>query len=60
MGMSGADAGTSAGDSREVTEMMMWGWPGMAGGGWVFMTLFWIALIVLVGWSAAALFSRTH
>ena len=38
--------------------MMMWGWEGMAGGGWIFMTLFWIALIVLIVWAVAALFPR--
>ena len=37
---------------------MMWGWNGMAAGGWIFMTLFWIALIALIVWAVAALFPR--
>lgn len=37
---------------------MMWGWDGMAAGGWIFMTVFWVALIALVVWAVAALFPR--
>ena len=41
---------------------MMWGWESMHmggwTGGWVFMTVFWVALIALVVWAVAALFPR--
>ena len=40
--------------------MMMWGWEGMAGGGWIFMTLFWITLIVWIVWAVATLFPRSQ
>jgi putative membrane protein len=37
---------------------MMWGWNGMAAGGWIIMTVFWVALIALTVWAVAALFPR--
>lgn len=38
--------------------MMMWGWEGMAAWGWIFMVVFWVALIALVVAAVAALFPR--
>ena len=37
---------------------MMWGWDGMAAGGWIVMTVLWVAVIGLVVWAVAALFPR--
>jgi putative membrane protein len=38
---------------------MMDGWhDGMGAGGWVLMTFLWVALVALIVWAAAQLFSR--
>jgi putative membrane protein len=37
---------------------MMWGWDGMAAGGWVFMTVLWVVVIGGIVWAVAALFPR--
>ena len=37
---------------------MMWGWNGMAAGGWIVMTVLWVVVIGLVVWAVAALFPR--
>lgn len=34
---------------------MGYGW-GMGAGGWIAMTLFWVALVVLIGWAVARAF----
>lgn len=39
---------------------MMWGWNGMAAGGWIVMTVVWVAVIGLVVWAVAALFPRSR
>ena len=39
---------------------MMDGWDGgMSGAGWLFMTVFWIALLAVVVWAVASLFPRS-
>lgn len=38
--------------------MMGYGW-GMGAGGWIAMTLFWVALVVLIGWAVARAFPST-
>lgn len=38
--------------------MMGYGW-GMGIGGWIFMALFWIALLALIVWGVGALLPRT-
>lgn len=39
---------------------MMNGWYGMGTGAWIFMALFWIALVALVVWVVASLTTRTR
>jgi putative membrane protein len=41
-----------------VVIAMMWGWNGMAAGGWIVMTMLWVAVIGLIVWALAALFPR--
>ena len=39
---------------------MMWGWDGMAWGGWIFMTVFWVLVLGLIVRAVAALFPRSR
>jgi putative membrane protein len=46
--------------TKEVRVMMGWYGPGMGAGAWLFMSLFWIALLVLVVWLVTRLLPYRH
>jgi putative membrane protein len=51
-------SGNESPRNEEVVIAMMWGWNGMAAGGWIIMTVVWVAVIGLVVWAVTALFPR--
>jgi putative membrane protein len=46
--------------TEEVGVMMGWYGPGMGAGAWLFMWLFWIALLVLIVWLVVRLLPSRH